>query len=228
MDSPYSIYTKLRKYPISDVLRSGPSYVRNQLLLRVQELWYRRQLHATSSQVAERRRAALDRLEGEGTVLFLCRGNICRSPFAERYTRQQLEARGIDEITVESSGFCEQPDRRSPPAARRTASRYGVRLDKNRSTQADSELLDRAALIWVMDYRNYHNFTRRFPDATDRMFLLGIFDGRAKIPISDPYQDTPETLKTSYDRIVSSVNGFLDAFESRSANRPQTISSDNE
>lgn len=168
----------------------------------------------------ERRRAALATLKNGSTILFLCHGNICRSPFAERYTRQQLEARELNGITVTSSGLRDQGDKQSPANARTAARRWGIDLTDNGSTHANAEVIEQADLILLMDYRNYHNFTTQFPDAADRMFLLGIFDDREEIPISDPYRDTLEAFGHSYDRIVASVNGLLDTFKSRLTNSP--------
>lgn len=213
MDSLHSAYAKLKRTSVSEILQNGPRYVQKQLFLRIQEAYYGGRLHATASRVTERRRAALNTLEEGGTILFLCHGNICRSPFAEQYTRQQLEDREIDGISVESSGLRYQPGRRSPPNARTAADRRDVDLDDNSSTQANTALIEQADLIFLMDYRNYHNFTTRFPDASDRMFLLGIFDDQEEIPISDPYSDTLEAFGTSYDRIISCVDRSLDAFE---------------
>jgi protein-tyrosine phosphatase len=166
----------------------------------------------------ERRRAALNKLEKDSTILFLCHGNICRSPFAERYARRQLQTREIDDITVESSGSLAQPDQRSPPNACTAANQHGVDLTDNYSTQANIKSIESADLILLMDYRNYHDFTTTFTKSTDKMFLLGIFDDHETIPISDPYGDTLETFRISYERIASSIDGILDAFETQQKN----------
>lgn len=47
------------------------------------------------------------------------------------------------------------------------------------------------------------------------MFLLGIFDDCEDVPISYPYNDTIDTFHTCYERIASSVDGLLDALETR-------------
>lgn len=217
---------KIKGRSVGEILNNGPRYVRKELFLRLQKVYTRRNLHRTTPQIMERRRAALDTLKNGGTILFLCHGNICRSPFAERYTRQQLAARGLNGITVTSSGLLDHGDQQSPLNARTAARRWGVDLTDNGSTHANAEAIEQADLILLMDYRNYHNFTTQFPDAADRMFLLGIFDDREEVPISDPYRDTLEAFGRSYDRIVASVNGLLDTFESRLKNSPRTTHGD--
>lgn len=66
-----------------------------------------------------------------------------------------------------------------------------------------------------MDYRNYHDFTTRFPSAADRMFLLGIFADHEEILISDPYRDSLEAFDTAYEQIVAGVDQLLDGAEAR-------------
>lgn len=216
-----SVYDDAKGHSVADILSNGPQYVRRKLRLSLRRRYHRRNLHGNPRQIAERRRGALERLRNGGTILFLCHGNICRSPFAARYTEQQLEARGLSGISVESAGLRDQPDRRSPPNARTAATRRGVALDENYSTQADAALLERADLILLKDYRNYHDFTTRFPTAADRMFLLGIFDDDAAVAIDDPYGDSLAAFETSYDRIIASVDALLDAFESRVEHTPR-------
>lgn len=215
MDSLHSVYEKLRGRTVSEILQDGPRYVQQQLRSSLRGAYYRKKFHGSSSKIARQRRAAIDRLKEDSTILFLCHGNICRSPFAERYARQQIEERDIDGITVESSGLIDQSGRQSPPSARTAASSLGVTLNDNYSTQASTEIIDRSDLILLMDYRNYHDFTTRFPVAADRMFLLGIFDASEEIPIVDPYNDALEAFTASYDRIISSVDNLLDTVESR-------------
>ena len=224
--SLHKLYNKLTSRSTSEILQNGPSYVRQQVRQRARDVYYRRKLHGNPARIAQRRRAALDRITPESTVLFLCHGNICRSPFAERYMRQQLKARGIDGITVTSAGLLEQPDRRSPPNARTAANGHGIALETNAATRADAELLEQADLILLMDYRNYHDFTTRASAAADKMFLLGLFDAHESIPIDDPHHDTLAGFERSFERIVDSVDGLLEAIESRSNNGPRTSGKD--
>lgn len=212
----FFVYQKLRENPAQNLLYNSPQYALRQL----RKAYYQRKLHANETKIAERRCAALEKLTTDSTILFLCHGNICRSPFAERYTRQELETRKLSGISVTSAGLLHQPEQQSPPNARTAARCRGVDLTDNCSDQIDIKSVEQADLILLMDYRNYHNFTARFPDAADRMYFLGIFDDSEGIAISDPNNDTLDAFEHSYDRIIFSVDGLLDEFESRQESRP--------
>lgn len=222
MHTARSIYLKLKGRSVRSVLRNGPEYVRGQLLWAARTRYYRRKLHGNAARVRERRRAALRRLRGEeSTVVFACHGNICRSPFAEQYARQRLKERGIDGIRVESTGFIDNAHPRSPPEARAAADRRGVSLDDHRSRQADAQRLDRADLVLVQDYRNYHNYTTRFPEAADQTFLLGVFGDHPEIAVSDPFGEPRAAFENAYDRIAANVDALLDAYTAH-ADSPET------
>lgn len=144
-------------------------------------------------------------------LLFLCWGNICRSPMAERYLRSRLATRGVDHPTVRSAGLGNYEGRESPPAARRAATRYGVTLDDHRSTLTTAALVDDSDAVFVMDYNNYWNAVTSYPDASDRVFFLGaFFDGDEPI-IPDPHGRGPDRFETAYRRIADATEDLVDA-----------------
>lgn len=226
MHTARSIYLKLKGRSVRDVLRDGPEYVRAQLLWAARTRYYRWTLHGTAARTRERRRAALEKLDGGGTVLFGCHGNICRSPFAERYARDQLDARGVDDLDVESVGFIDNSRPESPPKARAAARRRGVNLAGHRSRQADAQRLERADLVLLADYRNYHRYATRFPEAADRLFLLGVFGDNSRIAVSDPYGGSSADFENAYDRLAASIDAFLDAYAARSGARSRAVGSE--
>ncbi len=189
MRSPVRLYQKLRENSLGDILSEGPGYLRNELALKGREIYYRRALHSDPGTANRRRRAAVDRALTGDTVLFLCHGNICRSPFAARYARQQLQPEGEGDVTVESAGLSDLSGAASPADAQRIAARHGIDLGDYRSEFVDDDLITSANLVLLMDYRNYHDLATRYPSATDRTFLLGIFGGDPQI--DDPYGRGP-------------------------------------
>ena len=92
-------------------------------------------------------------------VLFVCLGNICRSPTAEGVMLHLLKERGITSIVVDSAGTSayhvgESADRRS----QNEANRRGVQLP-SRARQFVVEDFDRFDWIVAMDTENQHNIT---------------------------------------------------------------------
>ncbi|WP_162524289.1 low molecular weight protein-tyrosine-phosphatase [Halobellus captivus] len=184
-----------------------------ELRSRVVEAFYWRRLHATATVRENRRRAAVNRLTDSRTILFLCHGNVCRSPFAERYARNQLAARGIDTLDVRSAGSAELCDPRSPLTARRTAEQYDVDLTDHRATSETAREVDEADLLLVMDYRNYHHYLNQYPEATGKLFLLRIFDGGNEIQVPDPHGYGNSVFESVYADIAASVTSLLDEYE---------------
>ncbi len=127
-------------------------------------------------------------------VLFVCLGNICRSPLAEGLMRRHLEAQGLsDAFEIDSAGtgawhVGEAPDRRM----RQTARGHGVDLDHLRGRQITAADLERFDHIIVMDHENLANVRRldRAGRYHDRVRLLRDYDptpGDGAVP--DPYYE---------------------------------------
>jgi protein-tyrosine-phosphatase/predicted ATP-grasp superfamily ATP-dependent carboligase len=115
------------------------------------------------------------------TILFVCQGNICRSPFAELLARKKLPA-----YRIVSGGFHPAETRRTPPHVVRAARRLDVDMTGHRSRRISPAMVDAADLILVMDPENYQDLRRRFPHALGRSTLLGLFAARRRVRIRDP------------------------------------------
>lgn len=154
---------------------------------------------------------ALDSLPAEPHLLFLCLGNICRSPMAERYARKQLSDREAHGITVDSTGFIETEGRSSPKPAIEVASRYGVDLSNHRSKRVTSDQVDRSDLIILMDTRNYNHLRAEFGGATNHAFFLKPFMNRSRqnFEISDPYNGNIDEFEITYKEVTAAVDGLV-------------------
>lgn len=160
------------------------------------------------------RSRALGRLSDRPSVLFLCLGNICRSPMAERYLRTRLDAEGIDPSGVRSAGLLDRPGRPSPDPAVRTAAEFGVDLSDHRSRALTAEDLDRSDLVFVMDARNYRGLGRSFDGAREKAHFLGAFaDGGFEI--GDPYGGDEAGFRATYDRLSTAVDRFAEGLADR-------------
>lgn len=149
---------------------------------------------------------------GDLHVLFLCYGNICRSPLAERYLDSVAEDRGIDGLSVDSAGLRTTAGRASPDDAVRVADELGVDLSDHRSKPVTAEQLDRSDLVVVMDLLNYHDLRRGFGDLDDKTRFLGVFAGEG-YEISDPYGEGLDRFRALYADVVRSVDGLAEALE---------------
>jgi protein-tyrosine-phosphatase/predicted ATP-grasp superfamily ATP-dependent carboligase len=143
-------------------------------------------------------------------LLFVCRGNICRSPFAEGYTKLRLESAGLADIETLSAGTYPVPKRLPPPVARDVSLEFGVRLDEHRSRVLERRLTKWAGAIVCMDLRDYRELRTEFPEARDKLFLLRSFDVRAREwEINDPWGKSADDFRNGYKHISSSVEGLI-------------------
>lgn len=112
------------------------------------------------------------------SVMFVCLGNICRSPLAEAVLKSKLETRGLqDQVNVESSGTARYHIG-DPPDARTQmlATRNNIKM-KHLAQQFKSRHFGSFDYIIVMDDKNLHNVEKIKPDgATSRIFKLRFFD----------------------------------------------------
>lgn len=120
-------------------------------------------------------------------VVFVCKGNICRSAFAEYYLgllvpkgTLKIESCGLD---VDQGGF-------SPSEAIRVGREFGVELGMHRSKGLTASDLQNADLIVPMEYGQYLRLLAMFPDYKRKIKLLRDFiswPARLKCNIYDPF-----------------------------------------
>ena len=156
-----------------------------------------------------RRRRARKRLEGarpDGPVLFVCHGNICRSPYAEAVLRRR--ARGRLEAT--SAGLM-GPDRPPPETALEVAGGRGVELGGHRSRLVSPASLREAGLVVVMDPYQSAELHRRH--GFRRSFVLGDLDPEPvrRRAIRDPIFQPAAVFEEVYGRIDRCLEELLDA-----------------
>jgi protein-tyrosine-phosphatase len=166
--------------------------------------WVRDLRQAPASRLhARRRRAAqveLERLKPR-SILFVCHGNICRSPFAAAAFLRSCAPEIARGINVTSAGFI-GPKRSPPSAALTAASRFGVDLSAHRSALITSENLRAADLIVVMSQQQARGIRARVPPSTF-VLMLGDLDPRPvnHRTILDPWGQPDGAFDESYDRI---------------------------
>ncbi len=146
------------------------------------------------------------------SVLFVCLGNICRSPAAEGVMQHLITERGLtDEITVDSAGTSsfhigEPADRRM----RLAASERGYDLT-SRSRQATSRDYARFDLIIAMDRNNYRELATLFGEPTPKLRLLTEFLGPDAVKdVPDPYHGGADGFQTVLDMLEEACPKILD------------------
>jgi len=139
-------------------------------------------------------------------VLFLCYGNICRSPLAAA-----VAARRFPSVGFSSAGFYSATDRQSPEFVLAAADQLGVHLTEHRSKCVDANRIDEAELVVIMDIRNYELLEKHFPHALQKTLLLGMLLPERQLEISDPYEH-PASMRitaSTIDCAIEQMSEFL-------------------
>jgi protein-tyrosine phosphatase len=146
-------------------------------------------------------------------VLFVCTGNICRSPTAEAMLRKKVHEAGLDDrVEVDSAGTADYHVD-SPPDRRAVAhgERRGLKMQHLRGRQVGREDFDRFDFILAMDEANLADLERiRPPGSRAKVALLlsyGPGSGAREVP--DPYDGGADGFETVLDLAESAADGFI-------------------
>ena len=99
-------------------------------------------------------------------ILFVCHGNICRSPMAEFVLKDMAAKAGVSQKFHIASAATSRDELGSPvyPPARRELNRHGIRCDGHHARQITRQDLAEYDRIYYMDSYNRRNLNRMFPD----------------------------------------------------------------
>jgi protein-tyrosine phosphatase len=139
--------------------------------------------------------------------LFVCYGNIMRSPMAAALLEKRAAERD-QVVDIRSAGTNAKPGRRAEPRAIAAALPHRVTLERHGATLISERDMKWADVVFAMDYRNETELVHRFPWAEDKIALLGAFalDGHVDVSIPDPYSGDEATLDECYARLVVAVD----------------------
>lgn len=146
-------------------------------------------------------------------VIFVCLGNICRSPMAEAVFKKMVEEEGLSysfEISSFATSDCEQGNPVYPPAAK-TLKAKGYAFS-HRAKQISLREIKNADYILCMDMSNYSALiSMAGVGYADKIHLLGHFLPE-KIIIDDPWYTND--FERTYAEIYSSCKAFLEHLKS--------------
>jgi protein-tyrosine phosphatase len=144
-------------------------------------------------------------------ILFLCLGNICRSPLAEGAARAAFAKAGIA-ATLDSAGTGDwhaghPPDRRAQAEARRR----GADISGLRARQLAPEDFYRFDLILAADETNLREARALAPaDATARLqLMLDLVPGRMGDSVTDPYYGEDDGFAATWDDVSAVADALV-------------------
>jgi protein-tyrosine phosphatase len=144
------------------------------------------------------------------SILFVCMGNICRSPLAEGIFTHLVEEAGLrDRFSIDSAGTGswhqgDQPDRRSIATARQ----HGIDITAQKARRVRTADFDDFDLILAMDGNNVSALRALAPDA-DNIHLFGDLALGSGEDIPDPYYGGADGFEAVYARLLAGCRKLL-------------------
>ena len=148
-------------------------------------------------------------------IMFVCHGNICRSPMAEFILKKMVSERGLENaFSIASSATSSEEIYRGVgnpiyPPARRELERHGVAYESRRAVQLVSDDYDKYDMFVGMDSANVRNIHRIFGSDKDRkIFKLMEFTSRGG-DVADPWYS--DRFDIAFDDIYDGCEALLNS-----------------
>src|SRR3954470_12150223 len=151
------------------------------------------------------------------TILFVCTGNVCRSPMAEGIFRHIMKGRR--DFQVMSAGIGAMDGQAPSHYAVQAVRELGIDISKQRSRMLTAELVQEADYIFGMTHSHVDTIFLLYPQAAEKTFLLREFDDTLDIfekDISDPIGGSYDVYVNCRDQIeqgIASLLRFIDRGE---------------
>jgi protein-tyrosine phosphatase len=153
-------------------------------------------------------------------ILFVCLGNICRSPLGEGILRQRAEERGLSHLVETASAGTggwhqgDPPDHRSIAVGRAR----GIDIGAQRARQLRSDDFTRFDLIFAMDRDNLRTIVQRVPhDSSADIHLFMDYVSGTTRDVPDPYYGTQKDFEHVFTMLDEGCGNLLDTLFGRKA-----------
>jgi protein arginine phosphatase len=165
-------------------------------------------------------------LQGSMKILFVCDGNICRSPMAEALFRTSMADRRINWIQVTSAGLVASQWGVAHAQLGRVLGPSFALVENRRSVPLTEELVEDADLILGMENRHIRQIHERFPKTRGRVDIITTYAGR-KGEISDfpdsGYGDVVSWLRHCHSIMLPSVETIIDRLVRENGSQPKKV-----
>ena len=145
-------------------------------------------------------------------IIFVCTGNICRSPMAHHYTQKKLYEMNLEEqIIVESAGTYAYTGSEATEYAIKAMKMYDVDMSKHKATKIENVDINDIDYVFCMTANHKRYLVSLYPRLNDKIFTLKEFIGENKnIDIEDPWGYDEKTYAKTAKDIVEIVDKQID------------------
>ena len=139
-------------------------------------------------------------------ILFVCTGNVCRSPMAEVLLKQQLQD---PQTIVGSAGLGAAQSQPASSHATSAVKELGLDLSAHKSRPLTSDMVRAADAIFAMTHSHLDMILMLFPSASEKTFLVGEFAPKGQDgEIADPFGADLQAYRETRDQIQSAIPGI--------------------
>jgi protein-tyrosine phosphatase len=143
--------------------------------------------------------------------LFICTGNICRSPFAEGLLKKMVREEGLVGVNADSAGLLALPGNTATAMAQQVAAEYQVDLSGHRAKSVSTDLLRWCDLALVMEKSHENDMLASYSEAEGKVLMLRHFArrGSRRRGIADPYGLQYEAYRFCFLDIHEAISGLM-------------------
>ena len=158
------------------------------------------------------------------SIVFICKGNICRSAVAHYLSSHIIQKDGNpNSLHIYSAGLEARTGTASPDMAVQVAKQFEINLTAHRSVVLTTDLADTADMIVAMEQRQVDAIRKKYPHKKEYVYLLPLFEngwrknysGVNRYTILDPYGKSERDYLNSFNRVSRCVKGLLRQIDTR-------------
>jgi len=144
------------------------------------------------------------------SFLFVCFGNLMRSPMAEAFFRKAVGDAGLHGIHGASAGLHAIPGNEAHPWALTASQGIGLPLTSHRAQPVTPDLVTQADAIFAMDFQNKAELLARFPEFESKILMLSAYaDGPFRYrEIPDPYFGDIDATRRCYGVLQACIRNL--------------------
>lgn len=148
-------------------------------------------------------------------VLFVCLGNICRSPMAEAVFQQLVDEAGLtDKFHIDSAGTGSwHIGEKAHPGTRAILKEHGIAYNGRARQVTAQDMADPQTYIITMDQSNSSNLRRQFGKHANQYRLLDFSSQKAESDVPDPYYTN--NFEYVYQLVTDGCKGLLETIRQR-------------